>query len=71
MLIKKTSDVELDDLSYESDRVLILSEWELDAVHRALDEWVENNNIVKVQTVARLNNDIKQFLEGCQLGSLF
>lgn len=63
MLIKKTSDVELDDLSYESDRVLILSEWELDVVHRALDEWVENNNIVKVQTVARLNNDIKQFLE--------
>lgn len=63
LLIKKTSDVELDDLSYESDRVLILSEWELDAVHRALDEWVENNNIVKVQTVARLNNDIKQFLE--------
>ena len=63
LLIKKTSDVELDDLSYESDRVLILSEWELDAVHRALDEWVENNNIVKVQTVARLNNDIKEFLE--------
>ncbi len=63
MLIKKTSDVELDDLSYESDRVLILSEWELDAVHQALGEWVENNNIVKVQTVARLNNDIKQFLE--------
>ena len=63
LLIKKTSDVELDDLSYESDRVLILSEWELDVVHRALDEWVENNNIVKVQTVARLNNDIKQFLE--------
>lgn len=63
MLIKKTSDVELTDLEYESDRVLILSEWELDAVHQALGEWVENNNIVKVQTVARLNNDIKQFLE--------
>lgn len=63
MLIKKTRDVELDDLSYESDRVLILSEWELDAIHRALGEWVENNNIIKVQTVARLNNDIKQFLE--------
>lgn len=63
MLIKKTSDVELTDLEYESDRVLILSELEFDAIHRALTEWVENNNIIKVQTVARLNNDIREHLK--------
>ena len=46
-----------------NDVVLVVTQHELDELHRALNEWVENNNIVKVNTIAALNNDIRLFLE--------
>jgi len=48
---------------YANDVVLVLSQYELDELHRALNDWVENNSIIKVNTVASLNNDIRVFLE--------
>ncbi len=48
---------------YKNDAVIILTQNELKELHIALNEWIENNNIVRVQTVASINNDIKQFLE--------
>jgi len=48
---------------YENDVVLVLTQAEVDELHLALKEWVEQNNIVRVQNVARINNEIRQFLE--------
>ena len=48
---------------YEDDVCLILTPHEIDELHRALNEWVASNNIVKVNTVAGINNQIRQFLE--------
>lgn len=48
---------------YKNDVVLILTQSEISELHAALKEWVEQNNIIRVQTVARINNDIRQFLE--------
>ena len=48
---------------YEHDVVLVLTQHEIDELHRALNEWVASNNIVKVNTVAGINNDIRLFLE--------
>ena len=48
---------------YENDVCLILTQNEIDELHLALNEWVESNNIVRVQNVARINNEIRQFLE--------
>lgn len=48
---------------YKNDVVLILTQNEISELHAALKEWVEQNNIIRVQTVARINNDIRQFLE--------
>lgn len=48
---------------YKNDVVLILTQVEISELHTALKEWVEQNNIIRVQTVARINNDIRQFLE--------
>jgi len=48
---------------YKNDVVLILTQYEISELHAALKEWVEQNNIVRVQTVAGINNDIRQFLE--------
>ena len=43
--------------------VLVLTQAEVDELHLALKEWVEQNNIVRVQNVARIDNEIRQFLE--------
>ena len=48
---------------YENDVVLVLTQAEVDELHLALKEWVEQNNIVRVQNVARIDNEIRQFLE--------
>lgn len=48
---------------YKNDVVLILTQNEISELHTALKEWVEQNNIIRVQTVAGINNDIRQFLE--------
>ena len=48
---------------YENDVVLVLTQSEIDELHLALKEWVEQNNIVRVQNVARIDNEIRQFLE--------
>lgn len=48
---------------YKHDIGVILTEYELEELHRALDEYVANNNIIKVTTVAQINKEIKQFLE--------
>ena len=48
---------------YKNDNYIILSDMELSELHTALNEWVENNNIVKVQTVARINHLIGEFLK--------
>ena len=48
---------------YENDVVLVLTQAEIDELHLALKEWVEQNNIVRVQNVARIDNEIRQFLE--------
>ena len=48
---------------YEHDFGVILSEYELEELHRALDEYVANNNIIKVTTVAQINEQIRIFLE--------
>lgn len=47
---------------YSGDVCLILTHTELDELHVALNEWVKANNIVKVQTVAGINNEIKNYL---------
>lgn len=48
---------------YKNDVVLVLTQYEIDELHSALNEWVQQHNIVRVQTVAGINNDIKHFLE--------
>ena len=48
---------------YKNDVVLVLTQNEINELHTALREWVEQNNIVRVQTVAGINNDIRLFLE--------
>ena len=48
---------------YKNDVVLILSQNEISELHAALKEWVEQNNYIRVQTIAGINNDIRQFLE--------
>ncbi len=48
---------------YKHDFGVILSEYELEELHRALNEYVANNNIIKVTTVAQINEQIRVFLE--------
>ena len=48
---------------YANDVCIVLSKAELNELHLALNEWVAQNNIVKVQTVARINNEISKFTE--------
>lgn len=48
---------------YEGDNCIILSDMELSELHNALNEWIESNNIVKVQTVARVNHAIGKYLK--------
>ena len=48
---------------YKHDFGVILTEYELEELHRALDEYVANNNIIKVTTVAQINEQIRIFLE--------
>lgn len=48
---------------YKHDFGVILSEYELEELHKALDEYVANNNIIKVTTVAQINEQIRVFLE--------
>ncbi len=48
---------------YKHDFGVILSEYELEELHRALNEYVANNNIIKVTTVAQINEQIRIFLE--------
>ena len=57
------SDDWLDSSPYKNDVVLILTQYEIDELHTALNEWIQQHNIVRVQTVAGINNDIKHFLE--------
>lgn len=47
---------------YKNDVVIILTQNEIKELHIALNEWIENNNIVRVQTVAKINNDISKYL---------
>lgn len=48
---------------YKHDFGVILTEYELEELHKALDEYVANNNIIKVTTVAQINEQIRVFLE--------
>ena len=48
---------------YKHDFGVILTEYELEELHRALNEYVANNNIIKVTTVAQINEQIRVFLE--------
>ena len=48
---------------YKHDFGVILTEYELEELHRALDEYVANNNIIKVTTVAQINEQIRIYLE--------
>lgn len=48
---------------YKHDFGVILTEYELEELHRALNEYVANNNIIKVTTIAQINNEIRLFLE--------
>lgn len=52
-----------DSSTYKNDVVLVLTQYEVDELHTALNEWVQQHNIVRVQTVAGINYDIKHFLE--------
>ena len=60
--IRYSDDGKLEDW-YAEDVVLVLSQYELDELHRALNEWIDSNNILKVNTVAGINNNIRLFLE--------
>jgi hypothetical protein len=60
--IRYSDDEKLGDW-YAEDVVLVLSQYELDELHRALNEWIDSNNILKVNTVAGINNNIRLFLE--------
>ena len=69
MQIDRLKEIAADDLAVTTsgdDVCLVLPEWELNELTRVLDEWVENNNIVKVQTVARLNTQIKDFIKAAK-----
>ncbi len=48
---------------YNNDTVLILTPNELEELNIALKEWVSQNNIIRVQNVAKISNDIQRFLE--------
>lgn len=48
---------------YNNDTVLILTPAELEELNLALKEWVTQNNIIRVQNVARISHDIQMFLE--------
>ena len=48
---------------YKHDFGVILTEYELEELHKALDEYVANNNIIKVTTVAQINEQIRIYLE--------
>jgi hypothetical protein len=48
---------------YNNDTVLILTPNELEELNIALKEWVSQNNIIRVQNIARISNDIQRFLE--------
>lgn len=49
---------------YKHDIGIILSQYELEELHHALTEWVAQNNIAKVGTMGRLNEEIRSFLDG-------
>ena len=49
---------------YKHDIGIILSQCELEELHYALTEWVVQNNIAKVGTMGRLNEEIRSFLDG-------
>lgn len=53
---------------YENDVCFILTQNEIGELHLALNEWIDNNNIVRVQGVARINYEIKKFLEETKEG---
>ena len=48
---------------YKDDTAIVLNEVELKELHEALNEWVAANNIVKVELVAKINTQIKSFME--------
>ena len=48
---------------YKNDVVLVLTQHEIYELHAALGEWVAQNNIVRVQNVADIDNKIRLFLE--------
>lgn len=74
MEISKTTEF-IDDLLYDdyhaekckewycNDACILLTPNELSELHTALNEWIASNNIVRVQTVGKVNYAIKQFLE--------
>ena len=64
MIIDKTSEIACDDYTVEiaaDDTCLVLNGMELDELVICMEEWVAQNNIIKVQTVARLLSLIKEF----------
>ncbi len=48
---------------YKDDTAIVLNEVELKELHEALNEWVAANNIVRVELVAKINTQIKSFME--------
>jgi len=50
-------------ISYDSDVAIVVNEVELKELHEALNEWVAENNIVKVELVAKINRRIEDFME--------
>lgn len=48
---------------YKDDTAIVLNEVELKELHEALNEWVAENNIVRVELVAKINTQIKSFME--------
>lgn len=48
---------------YANDVVFILSRTELEDLHNALNEWVADHNVDKINSVAMMKQDIEYFLE--------
>lgn len=64
MLVTDVDTIVCEDFfDYRNDTAIVLNEVELKELHEALNEWVAENNIVKVELVAKINTQIKDFME--------
>lgn len=62
--VENVNDLTLLDLcNYGEDAAVIMNEVELKELCLALTDWIEHNDIVKVQTVARINTAISNYLK--------